>query len=87
MKEVGYRFRAAVLDCALCAQEHAQAAVDKLAAAAQKAMRDPAVIKRLSDIGTESVGSTPGELDALNRQQFKMYREIVQKNKALLGGK
>jgi tripartite-type tricarboxylate transporter receptor subunit TctC len=55
-------------------------------AAAQKAMKDPAVVKRLSDIGTESVGSTPGELDTLNREQFAMYRDIIKKNPGLLGG-
>ena len=53
-------------------------------AASQKAMRDPAIVKRLSDIGTESVGSTAAELDKLNRAQFKLYRDIVQSNKALL---
>ena len=60
--------------------------IDKLAAAAQKAMKDPAIVKRLSDLGTESVGSTPAELDATNRQQFELYRKLVQNNKSLLGG-
>jgi tripartite-type tricarboxylate transporter receptor subunit TctC len=60
--------------------------IDKLAAAAQKAMKDPAIVKRLSDLGTESVGSTPAELDAMNRQQFELYRKLVQNNKSLLGG-
>lgn len=87
MKEVGIDFELPFWTALYAPKSTPKAAIDKLAAAAQKAMRDPAVIKRLSDIGTESVGSTPGELDALNRQQFKMYREIVQKNKALLGGK
>ena len=47
-------------------------------------MRNPDMVKRLSDIGTESVGSTASELDMVNRQQFELYRAIVQKNKALL---
>ena len=42
-------------------------------------------IKRLADVGTESVGSSPSELDVLTRQQFDFYREMVQNNKALLG--
>ena len=49
-------------------------------------MKEPDVIKRLSDIGTESVGSLPAELDTLNRQQFKLYQDLVRNNKALLGG-
>ncbi|MFZ2065841.1 MAG: tripartite tricarboxylate transporter substrate-binding protein, partial [Xanthobacteraceae bacterium] len=58
--------------------------VDRLAAAAAKAMRDPAVVKRLAGIGTEAVGSTPTELDAETRGQFALYRKIVADNPALL---
>lgn len=60
--------------------------IDKLSAAIAKAMHEPATIKRLADVGTEAVGSTPAELDALTRQQFALYRGIVQNNKALLNG-
>ena len=49
-------------------------------------MSDAGLVKRLSDIGTESVSSTAAELDTLNRSQFKLYRDIVQSNKALLQG-
>jgi tripartite-type tricarboxylate transporter receptor subunit TctC len=58
--------------------------VDRLAAAAAKAMRDPAVVKRLAAIGTEAVGSTPAELDTETRGQFALYRKIVADNPALL---
>jgi tripartite-type tricarboxylate transporter receptor subunit TctC len=60
--------------------------VSKLAAAAGKAMQDNAVTKRLSEVGTESVGSTPTELDAQTRQQFSLYRTMVQNNRSLVGG-
>ena len=33
---------------------------------------------RLQNAGTESVGSTPQELDAFNRDQVALYRGIVQ---------
>ena len=63
-----------------------QAIVDKLTAAANQAMHDPAVTKRLADIGTEGVGSSPAELDTATREQFSLYRKIVRDNPALLGG-
>jgi tripartite-type tricarboxylate transporter receptor subunit TctC len=63
-----------------------QAIVDKLAAAAHQAMHDAGVTKRLTDIGTEAVGSPPAALDAATREQFALYRAIVRDNPALLGG-
>jgi tripartite-type tricarboxylate transporter receptor subunit TctC len=61
-----------------------KAVVDKLAAAIAKAMKADDVVRRLAEVGTESVGSSPAELDALTRQQFTLYRGIVQKNPALI---
>jgi len=60
--------------------------VEKLAAAFAKAMQSDDVKKRLAEVGTEAVGSTPAELDALTRQQFALYRGIVAKNPALVKG-
>jgi tripartite-type tricarboxylate transporter receptor subunit TctC len=60
--------------------------IDKLSAVASKAMQDPAVIKRLADIGTEAVGSTPAVLDADTRAQFALYRKLVKDNPSLLNG-
>ena len=60
--------------------------VDKLNAAVAKAMKDRGVIKRLADVGTEVVGSTVAETDAFTRQQFKLYRGIVERDTSLLGG-
>jgi tripartite-type tricarboxylate transporter receptor subunit TctC len=55
-----------------------KAIVDKLAADIAKTMKDPGVVGRLKNAGTEAVGSTPQELDAFNRDQVALYRGIVQ---------
>jgi tripartite-type tricarboxylate transporter receptor subunit TctC len=60
--------------------------VNKLAVAAGKAMKDEAVSKRLGDVGTESVGSTPAELDVETRRQFSLYQAIIRGNPSLMGG-
>ena len=49
-------------------------------------MKTDDVAKRLADVGTEAVGSTPAQLDALTRQQFSLYRGIVQSNPSLVEG-
>jgi tripartite-type tricarboxylate transporter receptor subunit TctC len=59
--------------------------VEKLTAAVDKAVHEDAVVKRLADVGTEAIGSSAPELDALTRQQFALYRDIVKRNPALLG--
>jgi tripartite-type tricarboxylate transporter receptor subunit TctC len=58
--------------------------IDKLAAQIAKAMRDAAVVSRLKDVGTEAVGSTAQELDTFNRDQFALYRRIVEDPKLKL---
>jgi tripartite-type tricarboxylate transporter receptor subunit TctC len=63
-----------------------RAIIDKLATATNQAMHDAGVTKRLGDIGTEGVGSSPAELDAATREQFALYRAIVRDNPALLSG-
>jgi tripartite-type tricarboxylate transporter receptor subunit TctC len=87
MKEVGFDFEVPFWTALYAPKNTPKAAVDKLAAAAQKAMKDASVVKRLSDIGTEAVGSTPAELDKVNRQQFALYQNIIRKNPGLMGGK
>jgi tripartite-type tricarboxylate transporter receptor subunit TctC len=84
MNELGYDFEVPFWTALYAPKGTPRVVVDKLAAAANKAMSDPAMVKRLADIGTESVGSSPEELDRVNREQFKLYRDIVQNNKALL---
>ena len=59
--------------------------VDKLSAEIAKAMKDADVIERLRKAGTEAVGSTPAEMDTFNRQQFDLYRKVVQDPKLNLG--
>jgi hypothetical protein len=49
-------------------------------------MQSEEVTKKLAESGTEAVGSTPAELDALTRQQFSLYRGIVESNPALVAG-
>ena len=60
--------------------------IDKLNAAFAKAMKDQGVTGRLADVGTEVVGSTVAETDAFTRQQFTLYRGIVERDTSLLGG-
>jgi len=84
MKEVGYDFEVPFWTALYAPKGTPKAVIERLVAASRKAMSDPAVVKRLADIGTESVGSTAAELDTLNRAQFKLYHDIVQSNKALL---
>jgi tripartite-type tricarboxylate transporter receptor subunit TctC len=59
--------------------------VEKISAEIAKAMKDGDVIAKLRNAGTEAVGSTPAEMDAFNRQQFQLYRQIVQDPKLNLG--
>lgn len=41
------------------------------------AVRHPDVVKRLSDLGAEGVGSTPAEQDAMLRRQMDQFRAII----------
>ncbi len=63
-----------------------RAVIDKLAAAFRKVAQSDEVTKKLAESGTEAVGSTPAELDALDRQQFALYRGIVESNPKLVEG-
>jgi tripartite-type tricarboxylate transporter receptor subunit TctC len=60
--------------------------IDKLNSAIAQAMKDQGVTSRLADVGTEVVGSTVTETDAFTRQQFTLYRGIVERDTSLLGG-
>ena len=59
--------------------------VEKISVEIAKAMKDGDVIAKLRNAGTEAVGSTPAEMDAFNRQQFQLYRQIAQDPKLNLG--
>lgn len=41
------------------------------------AVRNPDVAKRLSDLGAESVGSTPAEQDAILKRQMDQFRSVI----------
>jgi len=60
--------------------------LDKLNAAIATTMKDPGVIKRLGDVGTEAVGTSLAETDAFMRKQYEIYRGIVAHDKSLLAG-
>ena len=54
-----------------------QPVLDKLHAAAVKVLAKPAVAKRLSDLGSEPVGSTPAELATLVQQETRTWAALV----------
>jgi tripartite-type tricarboxylate transporter receptor subunit TctC len=85
MKEAGLDYEVPFWTAIYAPSRTPKPVLDKLTAAIGKAMQDEAVVKRLAEVGTEAVGSSAGELEALDRQQFELYRGIVQRNKALLG--
>jgi tripartite-type tricarboxylate transporter receptor subunit TctC len=86
MREVGVDYEAPFWTGLYAPIKTPKEIIDKLSAAANKAMQEPAVIKRLADIGTESVGSSPAGLDADTRAQFALYRKLVKDNPSLLNG-
>ena len=86
MREAGVDYDAPFWTGLYAPNKTPKAIIDKLAVAASKAMQDPTVIKRLADVGTEAVGSTPEVLDADTRAQFALYGKLVKDNPTLLSG-
>jgi tripartite-type tricarboxylate transporter receptor subunit TctC len=85
MKEAGLDYEVPFWTAIYAPIRTPQPIVEKLTAAIDKAVHEDAVVRRLADVGTEAVGSSAAELDALTRQQFALYRDIVQSNRSLLG--
>jgi tripartite-type tricarboxylate transporter receptor subunit TctC len=85
MKEAGLDYEVPFWTAVYAPIRTPQSVVEKLTAAFDKAVHEDAVVKRLADVGTEAVGSSAAELDALTRQQFALYRDIVKSNRSLLG--
>jgi tripartite-type tricarboxylate transporter receptor subunit TctC len=56
-----------------------KAVVDRISAAAAKAMRDPATIARLRELGANPIGSTPDELDRFWNEQLGLYTKIAER--------
>jgi tripartite-type tricarboxylate transporter receptor subunit TctC len=85
MKEAGLDYEVPFWTAIYVPVQTPKPIIAKLSDAIGKAMRQPEVIKRLADVGTEAVGSDPAALDALTQQQFALYRGIVESDKSLLG--
>ena len=51
--------------------------IERLSSESQKAMKDPAVIKRLDTMGVDAYGSTPADFADTIRRDFEIYREAV----------
>jgi tripartite-type tricarboxylate transporter receptor subunit TctC len=52
--------------------------VSRLAAEAQKAVKQPDVVQRFRQLGIDPVGSTPEAYNAANRASFEKYAKVVQ---------
>ena len=59
----------------------AQPAADKLAAAAAKAMREPALVERLGHDAAIGVGGTPAEFSSFIAQEQKRWKAVVARAK------
>ncbi|WP_188707890.1 tripartite tricarboxylate transporter substrate binding protein BugE [Polaromonas eurypsychrophila] len=51
--------------------------VEKVSAAALKALQDPAVRKRIEDTGSIIVGNTPEQFTAQIKAEFEVYKKVV----------
>ena len=58
--------------------------VDKVNAAVRKALEDPAVKKRIEDIGSIVVGNTPEQFAEQIKAEFSVYKDVVAKQKLTL---
>lgn len=58
--------------------------VDKVHAAAKKALQEPAVKKRIEETGSIVVGNTPEEFAKQIKDEFSVYKEVVKKQKLTL---
>ena len=85
MKEAGLDYEVPFWTAIYAPAHTPKPIIEKLTDVVAKAMRQDDVVKRLAEVGTEAVGSSGGDLDALTRQQFELYRGIVQNDKSLLG--
>jgi tripartite-type tricarboxylate transporter receptor subunit TctC len=52
--------------------------VDKVAAAAKKALEDPNVRKRIEDTGSLIVANSPAEFGEQIKAEFEIYKKVVQ---------
>jgi tripartite-type tricarboxylate transporter receptor subunit TctC len=58
--------------------------IDKVSAAASKALQDPAVRKRIEDTGSIIVGNTPEQFTAQIKAEYEVYKKVVTTSKLTL---
>lgn len=58
--------------------------VDRVNAATRKAMEDPAVQKRILDVGAVAVANTPEQFAQQIKEEFESYRKVVADRKLKL---
>ena len=51
--------------------------VARLNAELNKILKDPAIVKRLQDIGAQVGGGTPAEFETFAAQELKRYAEVI----------
>lgn len=56
-----------------------QAVVDRLGAEMAKALRDPEVVRRLTELGLNPVGSSPADFAAQVKKDFDKWGEVIRK--------
>jgi len=54
--------------------------VERMAAAAQQGLKDPATRKRMEEMGTEPVGDTPGQFRAFLQAEVKKWGDFVKQS-------
>jgi tripartite-type tricarboxylate transporter receptor subunit TctC len=52
--------------------------VDKISAAAKKALEDPNVRKRIEDTGSLIVANTPAEFSEQIKSEYEVYKKVVE---------
>ena len=86
MKEAGLDFVVPFWTAVYAPARTPKAVVDKLTAALAQTMKSEDVTRRLAEVGTEAVGSTPAELDALTVSSSRFirvsFRAILRLSKA-----
>jgi tripartite-type tricarboxylate transporter receptor subunit TctC len=58
--------------------------VDRVNLATRKAMEDPAVLKRIAEVGAIAVANTPEQFAQQIKEEFESYRKVVTDNNLTL---
>ena len=61
-----------------------KAVIDRIGAAAKKALEDPTVRKRIEDTGSIVIGNSPAEFAAQTAAELKVYQDVVKRQKLKL---